>query len=175
MVATNSIIFVISLLLFSVAINLLIFLPMIIDKNLNNELILKEDSELLDKWSNIKIPIYVKFYFFDVLNSNDVEFSAKKPILKEKGPYTFLQKRTKNILKFENNDKEIVFKERRHYIFKPNLSVGGLDDVLQLPNLAKLLMASKAINDESDDAAVNYDIIDALFRELGDFFIFKYE
>lgn len=129
-------------------------------------MVLKADSEFLEKWTNIQIPIYIKFFFFNIQNPYDVEFESKKPILKQIGPYTFLEKRNKNIIQFLNDAKELVFNERRRYFFESNLSIGGLDDLIVLPNIPKLIMASKAINDDSEDAAVNFDIIDAMFRKL---------
>lgn len=128
MVNQNLMTGLISLTICILALNLLIFLPIVIDSKLKDELVLRPHSDLFDKWSDVKFPIYIRFYFFNVLNPNDVEFNSKKPLLSEVGPYTFLEKRNKNIFLFSGDNKDVVFKERRKYYFQPNLSVGRLDD-----------------------------------------------
>ena len=35
------------------------------------------------------IPVYTKFYFFDMLNPSDLFHNHEKPILEERGPYVF--------------------------------------------------------------------------------------
>ena len=37
----------------------------------------------------VPVPMFSKFYFFDVLNPGLVLNKEEKPILKERGPYTF--------------------------------------------------------------------------------------
>ena len=35
------------------------------------------------------IPVMTSFYFFDILNPRKIVETREKPILKERGPYTF--------------------------------------------------------------------------------------
>ena len=41
----------------------------------------------------VPVPMFSKFYFFDVLNPGLVVGRNEKPILEERGPYTFRQVR----------------------------------------------------------------------------------
>lgn len=52
------------------------------------QLQLRNGSETFEKWRNITIPIYIKFYFFNVTNPNDI-IRGKMPILQEIGPFTY--------------------------------------------------------------------------------------
>jgi len=49
---------------------------------------LEPGTKLWDIWTDIPIPIYSKFYFFNVTNPNDV-IVGQKPIVKEMGPYVY--------------------------------------------------------------------------------------
>ena len=40
-------------------------------------------------WVETPIPVYTKFYFFDMLNPRDLFHSHEKVILEERGPYVF--------------------------------------------------------------------------------------
>ena len=42
-----------------------------------------------DAWKETSIPMYTKFYFFDMVNPKELFHNHEKPILQEKGPYTF--------------------------------------------------------------------------------------
>ena len=40
-------------------------------------------------WVETPVPVYTKFYFFDMLNPTELFHKHEKPILEERGPYTF--------------------------------------------------------------------------------------
>jgi len=40
-------------------------------------------------WENFPLPIYMRFYMFNVTNSHDVININAKPVVKQLGPYTF--------------------------------------------------------------------------------------
>ena len=40
-------------------------------------------------WEESPVPMYIRFYFFNVTNSEDVVKFNAKPILEELGPYTY--------------------------------------------------------------------------------------
>ena len=49
----------------------------------------KEGTKTFDAWKKTPIPVYTKFYFFNMLNADDFQINHGKPILEERGPYTF--------------------------------------------------------------------------------------
>ena len=52
----------------------------------------------MDYWKSPPAKLLRKYYFFDVQNPNEFRFGKQKPILVERGPYTYSQvkKITKN-------------------------------------------------------------------------------
>ena len=50
---------------------------------------IEEGTAAYNAWVETPIPVYTKFYFFDMINPSDLFHSHEKPILEEKGPYTF--------------------------------------------------------------------------------------
>ena len=143
-------------------------LPYLIYDQLRQTLVLREQSELLEQYANVRIPIYMRFYFFNVLNPESVEFEGAKPIIREQGPYTFRQTRKKTVFQFTENGQQVVFKERKAYYFDPQRSIGGLNDSLSLPNIPKLLLANQAINpgDDNEMGGLFWDIFDATFKKF---------
>lgn len=106
----NTVLTVIALLVFFGA-------PFVMDRMLLESLVLRDHSLLLEKYTTVPIPIRVKFYFFNVENPDSVEFEGAKPILRERGPYTFRQTRKKTIFQFAEDGDQLIFKERKAYYF----------------------------------------------------------
>lgn len=158
----------ISLTVFILALIVAFGTPTAMDMYLKEQLVLREQSDLLEQYANIPVPIYLRFYFFNVLNPESVEFEGAKPILRERGPYTFMETRKKTIFQFAEEGEQVIFNERKAYYFEPRLSVGPLTDLLSLPNLPKLLLANQAINpgDDNEMAGLFWDIFDAIFKKF---------
>ena len=53
------------------------------------QLTVREGTAAYQAWVETPIPMYTKFYFFDMLNPRDLFHKHEKPILEERGPYTF--------------------------------------------------------------------------------------
>ena len=62
---------------------------------------MSEGTACYKAWQETPIPVYTKFYFFDMLNAEDFVMNQAKPVVKERGPYTFrlvfLQKQMNNL------------------------------------------------------------------------------
>ena len=52
-------------------------------------MVIKEGTASYAAWKETPIPVYTKFYFFDMLNPSDLFHNHEKPILEERGPYVF--------------------------------------------------------------------------------------
>ena len=53
------------------------------------QLVLSEGTVSYNAWKETPIPLYTKFYFFDMLNFEDFELNHANPVVEERGPYTF--------------------------------------------------------------------------------------
>ena len=53
------------------------------------ELVIRQGSTTFESWKGNPIPIYMKVYFFNVLNAEAFQEHGERPVVKEKGPYTF--------------------------------------------------------------------------------------
>ena len=52
-------------------------------------MVIKEGTPTYAAWKETPIPVFTKFYFFDMINPRDLFHSQEKPVLQERGPYTF--------------------------------------------------------------------------------------
>ena len=50
---------------------------------------MKEGTRAFEAWKESPIPAYTKFYMFSMVNGDDYIKNNAKPIIEEKGPYTF--------------------------------------------------------------------------------------
>ena len=63
------------------------------------QLTVREGTAAYQAWVETPIPMYTKFYFFDMLNPRDLFHKHEKPILEERGPYTFRWGRSRGYMK----------------------------------------------------------------------------
>lgn len=78
-------------------------------------------------WRDLDLPMYQKFYFFDVTNPQQVEKEGAKPILREVGPFVYRLNITKSLLKFRDNNTKLMFRETKRYFFDRSLSSADLN------------------------------------------------
>ncbi|XP_053212123.1 platelet glycoprotein 4-like isoform X2 [Panonychus citri] len=105
--------------------------PNMIQKQVSKQLVVSECSEDYEKFLAPNVPIYLKFYVFHVDNPEAI-LAGEKPILVQKGPYSFLEKRVKEIDGYHECGDEVVYKETKTYHFDPETSrkSASLDDVV---------------------------------------------
>ena len=75
------------------------------------------------------MPAFTKFYFFNMLNGEDFVKHGVKPIVEQKGPYTFREEVEKVNLVW-HDDNTISYNRRKFWYFEPDLSVGPLEDTV---------------------------------------------
>ena len=70
----------------------------------------------------------MKFYFFEVLNYDkllDGTADGGRPLLKERGPYTYREDREKKELNWTDNKEYLAFGQYKSYTFLPEESCEG--------------------------------------------------
>jgi len=106
----------------------------IFDRILNSQLVIKEGTAAYSAWLETPIPVYTKFYFFDMINPSDLFHSHEKPILEERGPYTFREVEKKVNLTWHENG-TISYRRVKHWYFEPEMSIGPLSDTVTTINV----------------------------------------
>uniref|UniRef100_A0A671R3N6 Platelet glycoprotein 4 n=1 Tax=Sinocyclocheilus anshuiensis TaxID=1608454 RepID=A0A671R3N6_9TELE len=109
---------------------------MFIENTVHHETVLENGTLAFDTWTSVDIAIYRQFWLFDVQNPDDVVGQGAKPVLVQKGPYTY---RTRFIPKKNitfNDNYTVSFVLPAGAIFEPSMSVGTEEDIFTSLNLA---------------------------------------
>ncbi|XP_035225553.1 protein croquemort-like [Stegodyphus dumicola] len=108
--------------------------PRILQWQVEENLILSPEAEPYEYWRVIPVPIYARFYFFNVTNAKDVVQNNAKPYLQELGPYTFRETREKINITWHDNG-TVSYYQIKRWFFEPNLTTGSLDDLVTTVNV----------------------------------------
>jgi len=124
----------------------LIFNRDIFQRLLDSQLVVREGTKTFAAWKESPIPIYIKFYFFNMVNADDFEKNHAKPILEEKGPYTFRQEERKVNLVW-HEDATISYNRQKRWYFEPDMSTGSLQDTVNTLNVPMVTAVDYARED----------------------------
>uniref|UniRef100_A0A1I7ZNN7 Lysosome membrane protein 2 n=1 Tax=Steinernema glaseri TaxID=37863 RepID=A0A1I7ZNN7_9BILA len=94
-------------------------------------------NAVTEKWRAPKYDMKMEIYVYSVKNAQDVVEKGAKPILEQKGPYTFEEKTEKTWYKFTHNESRILYKNNHLSFFSPNLSCAtcSLDEKVTVPSV----------------------------------------
>ncbi|XP_048013123.1 platelet glycoprotein 4 [Megalobrama amblycephala] len=109
---------------------------MFIENTVNKETVLESGTLAFDTWTSVDTAIYRQFWLFNVQNPDEVVSQGAKPVLVQKGPYTY---RTRFLPKTNitfNDNFTVSFVLPAGAIFEPGLSVGTEEDIFTSLNLA---------------------------------------
>jgi hypothetical protein len=87
-------------------------------------MVLSEGSQSYPFWKDIPVPIYERFYFFNITNPLEIERFGAKPKLAEVGPFTYRMYMNKTNIVWNSNG-TVTFKEKKTWVFLPHLSVSS--------------------------------------------------
>lgn len=94
----------------------LLFFPKLLQKKVEEKLILRIGTKQYDRFTNIPIPLVTKYYFFDIVNKEEVfGKNHAKPQFKEVGPFVFKQWRKRRVVDFTDNNAKLTFREYKTY------------------------------------------------------------
>ncbi|XP_022240630.1 protein croquemort-like [Limulus polyphemus] len=108
--------------------------PVVMKSEIEKRMKIKEGSESYGYWKEPPIPIYIRFYFFNLVNPEGVWSLTEKPNFKEMGPYTFREHRVKVNLTWNDNG-TVSYRQIKSWHFQPDLTNGSLDDVVTTLNV----------------------------------------
>ncbi|XP_075731602.1 protein croquemort-like isoform X2 [Rhipicephalus microplus] len=117
-----------------------VFFPAIFRTQVEMNLVLEPNSEIYSSWQRAPIPIYLKYYFFNMTNPDEIMAGTEKPRLQEVGPYTFLETREKVNITWNSNG-TVSYRQVKRYYFQPDMTKGSLDDVITTLNMPMISSA----------------------------------
>ncbi|XP_076321112.1 scavenger receptor class B member 1-like isoform X4 [Tachypleus tridentatus] len=120
---------------------LLFCFPLLFSHMMQQKFPLANGSMSYKVWKDMPIPLYQKVYLFNVTNPEEFLQKASKPRLEEIGPYTYRTWWIKENITWHNND-TVTYRERKKYVFRPELSVGGEDDLITTVNFPMVTVAA---------------------------------
>ncbi|XP_077518854.1 scavenger receptor class B member 1-like [Amblyomma americanum] len=122
-----------------------IFLPRLFTSLLDKKLPLVNNSVAFNLWQDIPLPIYRKFYFFNLTNPTEFVVNKAKPKLVEVGPYSYRVTWIKKNITWNSNG-TISYREVKTYFFDRNSSIGAENDTITSINIP--LVSSGALVDK---------------------------
>ncbi|XP_004472641.1 lysosome membrane protein 2 [Dasypus novemcinctus] len=94
-----------------------------VDQAIQKNIVLKNGTETFDSWEKPPLTVYTQFYFFNVTNPQEI-LEGEIPQVKEVGPYTYRELRSKANIQFGDNGTIVSAVSNKAYIFEQALSVG---------------------------------------------------
>lgn len=108
--------------------------------------VLKNGTDSFDVWKNPPPPVYMQFYFFNVTNPLEV-LDGDRPVVEEKGPYTYREYRPREEVTFLDNGTKIFAVTSKSYIFEPEKSVGDPHvDMIRTVNIPAMTLMERTEN-----------------------------
>lgn len=91
-------------------------------------------------WKNPPTPIYFDIYLFNWTNPSNFNRDEvfPKPILKEIGPYRFIEKKDKEDIVW-NDNQTVSFRRKSTYFFDAVNSKGKMDDIVTTLDIVALV------------------------------------
>jgi len=102
---------------------------------MKQQLAIEEGSYSFGLWEETPIDMYMRVYYFDCVNAEEVMKNNVKPLLKQVGPYTFREHHKKTDIEFSDDGNLVNFKQKKTWYFEPELSNGTLDDEIWTLNM----------------------------------------
>lgn len=118
--------------------------PKILQNQVNGQLPLSVGSSQLDSWSTPPVPIYLQFWLWECVNVHDVLLGTK-PMMKERGPFTYLEHREKVGVSF-NENYTVTYRQVISYTFLRNMSYADEETPITMVNVPMVTIISLVRN-----------------------------
>jgi len=117
----------------------------LVDAIITSKVPLLPGTDIAKAWVAPPVKPLLNIYYFNVTNPQEYLTGAKIR-LAEVGPYVYEEKWEREGVAWSNEDKEVKFRMKRTYFFRPDLTKGSLDDQITLPNVPMFAMLNKMRN-----------------------------
>lgn len=133
----------VGVLLIIIAAVLATLFPKIVNVLVDREVALRDGGRAFGWWKAPPVSPHMHVYIYNVTNADEFLNSGEKPALQELGPYVYIERWEKVEIKFNNND-TVTYKQRKEFVFSPELSAGSEDDLVVVPNVPMLSATSQS-------------------------------
>lgn len=130
----------------------------LLQNQVNDQLPLTADSDQVSSWEVPPVPIYLQFWLWECVNVKEVLLGAK-PSIRERGPFTYRENRTKIEVAFNDNG-TVTYREPMSYTFLPDLSAFPEDTEVTMINIPFVTIVSLLRNQKN----ITQEIVDILLR-----------
>jgi len=117
----------------------------LVDAIIASKVPLLPGTDIANAWISPPVKPLLKIYYFNVTNPQEY-LSGGKIRLQEVGPFTYEEKWQREGVAWSDGDKEVKFRMKRSYFYRPDLSSGSLDDIVTIPNVPMFGMLNKMRN-----------------------------
>ncbi|XP_072040068.1 lysosome membrane protein 2-like [Amphiura filiformis] len=119
----------------------------VIDKIIHDEVIksvilYKNSTVGYKNWADLPGGMYIEFCFFHLNNSAEV-LAGGKPVLIEKGPYSYRYFKPKLNISYDHEDGTVMYSNFPTYIFDPETSNGDPSDIITTLNVPLMSIAEQ--------------------------------
>lgn len=118
----------------------------VIQKKINETLVLKPGTDVTKQWVDPSVPIYLQFYIFDVSNPMEAK-QGQRPYLVQKGPYSYREHRPKKNITWNSNTASVTYNELMSFVFDAETSCDSCDpfsDSVTTVNIPLVTLAEAA-------------------------------
>ncbi|CAG7818160.1 unnamed protein product [Allacma fusca] len=128
-------------------------LGIIIRGEIGKQMRLINGTDTYTGWQHVVVPVYLSLYLFNLTNPDDVA-NGGKAVLKETGPYVYMEKLFKDADEDNVVNETLRYRQIRTYFFQPDMSKGTEDDIIVLIN-EPFLATAKLLKEMSKDSSVS--------------------
>lgn len=130
----------------------------LLQNQVNNQLPLTAESDQVSSWEDPPVPIYLQFWLWECVNVKEV-LDGGKPSIREIGPFTYQEKRTKLDVRF-NDNATVSYRQPMSYTFLPHLSPYPETKVITMINVPFVTIVGLLRNQKN----VTQEIVDIILR-----------
>ncbi|KAK4016392.1 protein croquemort [Daphnia magna] len=115
-------------------------IPFLVSFIVDQQLRLQPGTIMYKFWETSPVPMYIRFYMYNVTNSDDVLNLQVKPIVEEIGPFTYTEVHERvNVERYDNFT--LKFQQKRYWQYVEEMSNGSLEDPITTLNVPLLSAA----------------------------------
>jgi len=103
-------------------------------------MIVEPGSMSYEMWEELPLPMYMKVFYYNCTNHENVTLNNAQPILKQLGPYVFQEYHKKENITFQSNN-TVAFHQTKSWQFREDLSAGSLYDEFYTLNVIAITAA----------------------------------